>query len=154
MLRHQSEKSLEKQLNSVVTLKNMLRHSSKMSAKKECHDNPEYQSITHSVMTHILVSRHSFQRSTSVHHESNVMTNFEDTRFEGNVVTIKIVLRQSQLNLKGQGISTMSRQRHNRPWRHKIGREGHDTQHSQFNFKGKIISTMSRQHHDNAPRHI
>ena len=63
-----------------------------------------------------------------MHHESNVTTDFEYTRFEGSVVKIKIMSRKSQLNLKGPSISTVSRQHHDIPWRLKTGREGPDSQ--------------------------
>ena len=42
------------------------------------------------IITFLVVLRHSFQGSTTVHHEGNVTTNFGDTRFEGNVATVSI----------------------------------------------------------------
>ena len=97
MLRHKRKESLEKKLNNVMTLTNLLQHSSKMSVEKECHGNImktlEDQPATYSVTTNVLVPRHSFQSSTVVHQEGNVTTYLENARFEGKVTTIKIMSR-------------------------------------------------------------
>ena len=61
---------------------------------RQYHDTPEDEPAIHSVATNVLVSRHSFQRSTVVYEEGYVTTDLEDTRLEGKVVTIKIMLRR------------------------------------------------------------
>ena len=60
---------------------------------RQYHDTLEDQPTTHNVATNVLVSQHSFQRSTVIHQENSVTIDLEDTRLDGNVATIKIISR-------------------------------------------------------------